>query len=33
MEYDFKSIEKKWQAYWASQKTFKAVVDESKPKF
>ena len=33
MEYDFKSIEKKWQAYWASEKTFKAVTDESKPKF
>ena len=33
MEYDFKSIEKKWQAYWASEKTFKAVIDESKPKF
>ena len=25
MDYDFKSIEKKWQAYWASEKTFKAV--------
>ena len=33
MEYDLKSIEKKWQAYWASEKTFKAVIDESKPKF
>lgn len=33
MEYDFKSIEKKWQAYWASEKTFKAVTDESRPKF
>ena len=33
MEYDFKSIEKKWQAYWASNKTFKAEVDETKPKF
>ena len=33
MEYDFKSIEKKWQAYWASHKTFKAEVDPSKPKF
>ena len=33
MDYDFKSIEKKWQAYWASEKTFKAVTDESKPKF
>ena len=33
MEYDFKAIEQKWQAYWASHKTFKAVVDETKPKF
>ena len=33
MDYDFKSIEQKWQAYWASEKTFKAVTDESKPKF
>ena len=33
MEYDFKSIESKWQAYWASHKTFKAVEDPSKPKF
>ena len=33
MEYDFKSIEKKWQAYWASEKTFKAVTDETKPKY
>ena len=33
MEYDFKSIEKKWQEYWAANKTFKAVEDESKPKY
>ena len=33
MEYDFKSIESKWQAYWAANKTFKAVEDASKPKF
>ncbi|MCQ2115042.1 MAG: leucine--tRNA ligase [Bacteroidales bacterium] len=33
MEYNFKEIEKKWQAWWAENHTFKAEVDESKPKF
>ena len=33
MDYDFKSIESKWQAYWAANKTFKAKEDPSKPKF
>ncbi|MCQ2179126.1 MAG: leucine--tRNA ligase [Bacteroidales bacterium] len=33
MEYDFKSIESKWQSYWAANKTFKAETDSSKPKF
>ncbi len=33
MEYDFKSIESKWQARWASEKTFKAVENPSKPKY
>ena len=33
MEYDFKSIESKWQARWAAEKTFKVSEDESKPKF
>jgi len=33
MEYDFASIEKKWQAYWAANHTFKAVEDNSKPKY
>ena len=33
MEYDFKSIESKWQAWWAEHKTFKAVEDASKPKY
>ena len=33
MDYDFKSIESKWQAWWAEQKTFKAVEDPSKPKY
>ncbi len=33
MEYDFRSIESKWQAYWAANKTFKAVEDPSRPKY
>ncbi len=33
MEYDFKSIEAKWQAYWAARKTFKAEGDSGKPKY
>ncbi len=33
MDYDFKSIESKWQAYWAANKTFKAEIDPSKPKY
>lgn len=33
MDYDFRSIEKKWQAYWAKNKTFKTVEDPSKPKY
>ncbi len=33
MDYDFKSIESKWQAYWAENKTFKASQDSSKPKY
>ena len=33
MEYNFKEIERKWQAYWAANHTFKAEVDNSKPKY
>lgn len=33
MEYDFRKIEKKWQSYWADHQTFKAVEDQSKPKY
>ena len=33
MDYDFKSIESKWQARWAAEKTFKVSEDASKPKF
>ncbi len=33
MEYHFNDIEKKWQKYWAENKTFKAVADPNKPKY
>ena len=33
MDYDFKSIESKWQAWWAANKTYKTELDTSKPKF
>ncbi len=33
MEYNFTEIEKKWQSFWDEHKTFKAVMDESKPKY
>ena len=33
MEYDFRQIEQKWQAFWAANQTFKAEVDPSKPKY
>ena len=33
MDYDFKSIEQKWQAWWAANQTFKAKEDASKPKY
>ena len=33
MEYNFSEIEKKWQEYWMKNKTFRAAVDPSKPKF
>jgi leucyl-tRNA synthetase len=31
--YDHKAIEKKWQDYWVSRKTFKSEIDRSKPKY
>ena len=31
--YDHKAIENKWQQYWNENKTFKAEVDKSKPKY
>ncbi|MBI9033959.1 MAG: leucine--tRNA ligase [Bacteroidales bacterium] len=33
MEYNFNEIEKKWQKYWAENKTFKAENNSEKPKF
>ncbi|SFT64616.1 leucyl-tRNA synthetase [Algoriphagus locisalis] len=32
-EYNFKDIEKKWQAYWENNQTFLAKVNPDKPKF
>ena len=32
-KYDFKSVEKKWQDYWYTNKVFAAKEDKSKPKF
>lgn len=33
MEYNFGEIEKKWQSFWDENKTFKTVIDKSKPKY
>jgi leucyl-tRNA synthetase len=33
MEYNFKDIEKKWQARWAKEKTFATKDDSAKPKY
>jgi leucyl-tRNA synthetase len=33
MDYNFTEIEKKWQQYWAENKTFKAFNESEKPKF
>ncbi|MBQ6577904.1 MAG: leucine--tRNA ligase, partial [Bacteroidales bacterium] len=33
MDYNFREIEKKWQAYWAENKTYKASEDPSRPPF
>lgn len=33
MEYNFREIEKKWQSYWANNKTFKADNVSDKPKY
>lgn len=33
MEYNFREIEKKWQNFWDKNKTYKAKVDNSRPKY
>ena len=33
MDYNFKEIERKWQSYWAANHTFKAEIDNAKPKY
>ncbi|MAE08777.1 MAG: leucine--tRNA ligase [Bacteroidetes bacterium] len=33
MGYDFRSIEKKWQDYWRLNQTFKADIDNTRPKY
>ncbi|MBP3563059.1 MAG: leucine--tRNA ligase [Bacteroidales bacterium] len=33
MDYNFKEIERKWQAFWAANQTFKAEIDSSRPKY
>ncbi len=33
MSYDFAAIEKKWQEYWAKNKTFKCDINPDKPKY
>ena len=33
MDYNFKEIESKWQAFWAANHTFKAEVDSTRPKY
>jgi leucyl-tRNA synthetase len=33
MDYDYKRIERKWQAYWAGHQTFKTKEDSSRPKY
>ena len=33
MEYNFREIEKKWQAYWDKNKINKASIDKNKPKY
>lgn len=33
MDYNFREIEKKWQKYWATEKTYKVEVDSTRPKY
>ena len=32
-DYSFKEIEKRWQAYWDSNQTYKTSINTSKPKY
>jgi len=33
MEYNFREIEQKWQAYWKNNSTYKTDIDQNKPKY
>jgi len=33
MEYNFREIEQKWQAYWKKNSTYKTEIDQNKPKY
>jgi len=33
MEYNFRELEQKWQAYWKNNNTYKTEIDENKPKY
>ena len=33
MEYNFKTVEKKWQKFWKENNSYRTVMDHSKPKF
>ena len=33
MEYNFREIEQKWQAYWKNNSTYKTKIDQNKPKY
>ena len=33
MEYNFREIEQKWQAYWKESSTYKTEIDKNKPKY
>ncbi len=33
MEYNFSTVEKKWQNYWREHKSYKTTIDPSRPKF
>jgi len=33
MDYNFNEIEKRWQSYWAENKTYKVEIDYTRPKF